>query len=93
MKNVSKKIDQNNPGKKHEVLIAFDDMISDMISNKKPNPVITEIFIKDRKLYISLVLITHSYFTVLNRKDIRLKSTHYFILKKSNKKLVLKNNN
>ena len=66
-------------------------MISDMISNKKPNPVVAEIFIKDRKLYISLVLITHSYFTVLIRKDIRLKSTHYFILKKSNKKLVLKN--
>ena len=93
MKNVSKKIDQNNPGKKHEVLIAFDDMISDMISNKKPNPVVTEIFIKDRKLYISLVLITHSYFTVLNREDVRLKSTHYFTLKKSNKKLVLKNSN
>ena len=91
MKNVSKKIDQNNPVKKHEVLIVFDDMISDMISNKKPNPVVAETFIKDRKLYISLVLITHSYFTVLIRKDIRLKSTHYFILKKSNKKLVLKN--
>ena len=93
MKNVSKKIHQNNPGKKHEVLIAIDDMIPDMISNKKLNPVVTEIFIKDRKLCISLVLITRSYFTVLNRKDIRLKSTHYFILKKSNKKLVLKNSN
>ena len=83
MKDVYKRIE-----KKHKVLITFDDMIADMISNKKPNPVVTEIFIKDRKLYISLVLITQSHLTVLNIKDIRLKSTHYFILKISNKKRV-----
>ena len=83
MKDIYKKIE-----KKHKVLITFDDMIADMISNKKPNPVVTEIFIKDRKLYISLVLITQSHLTVLNIKDIRLKSTYYFILKISNKKRV-----
>ena len=83
MKDVYKRIE-----KKHKVLITFDDMIADMISNKKPNLVVTEIFIKDRKLYISLVLITQSHLTVLNIKDIRLKSTHYFILKISNKKRV-----
>ena len=83
MKDVYKRIE-----KKHKVLITFDDMIADMISNKKPNPVVTEIFIKDRKLYISLVLITQSHLTVLNIKDIRPKSTHYFILKISNKKRV-----
>ena len=71
----------------------FDDLIADMISNKKPNPTVTELFFRGRKLYISLVFITQSYFKVLNIEDIRLSSTHCFILKISTKKRVQTNSN
>ena len=63
--------------------MAFDDMIADMLSNKKLNPIVTELFIRGRKLNISLIFITQSYFAV--QKDIRLNSTHYFIMKIPNK--------
>ena len=66
-----------------KVLIVFDDMIADMLSNKKLNPIVTELFIRGRKLNISLVFITQSYFAV--PKNIRLNSTHYFIMKIPNK--------
>ena len=56
-----------------------DDIIANMLSNKKLNPVITELFIRGRKLNIFLVFITHSYFAV--RKTINLNSTHYLIMK------------
>ena len=59
-------------------------MIAHMHSNKKPNPVVTELFIGGRKLNISLVFITQSYFSV--PKNIRLNSTHYFIMKILNKR-------
>ena len=59
-------------------------MIADMLSNKKLNPVVTELFIRGRKLNISLVLITQSYFAV--PKNIRLNSTHYFVMKIPNKR-------
>ena len=59
-------------------MIIFDDMIADMLSNKKFNPVVTELFIRGRKLNISLVFITQSYFAV--PKNIRLNSTHYFVI-------------
>ena len=58
-------------------------MIADMINNKKLNPIVTELFIKGRKLNISIVFITQSYFKV--SKDVRLNSTHFFIMKISNK--------
>ena len=58
-------------------------MTADMLSNKKLNPIVTELFIKDRKLNISIVFITQSYFSV--PKNIRLNSTHYFIMKIPNK--------
>ena len=58
-------------------------MIADMLSNKKLNPIIIELFIWGRKLNISLVFITQSYFAV--RKYIRLNCTHYFIMKIPNK--------
>ena len=61
------------------VLIVFDDMIADMLSNKKLNPILTESFIRNRKLNHSLVFITKSYFGA--PKNIRLISTHYFIMK------------
>ena len=47
-----------------EILIDFDDMIADMLSTKKLNPIVTEVFIRGRKLSISLVFITQSYFAV-----------------------------
>ena len=59
-------------------------MISDMINNKKLNSVVTELFIRGRKLNISLVFITQSYFKVPN--DVRLNTTHFFIMKIPNKR-------
>ena len=54
-------------------------LIVDMINNKNPNSVVTELFIRGRKLSISLVFIRQSYFKVL--KDVRLSFTHFFIMK------------
>ena len=59
-------------------------MIADMFSNKKLNPIVTELFIRRRKLNISRVLITQSYFTV--PKNVRLNSTQYFGMKILNKR-------
>ena len=60
-------------------------MISDMLtSNKKLNLVITELFIRGKKLNISLAFITQSHFAV--PKNIRLNSTHYFVMKIPNKR-------
>ena len=76
---IYKNIEDQNPNKKQKILIIFDDMIVDILSNKKLNPIVTELFIRGRKLNISLAFITQSYFAV--PKDIRLHSTHYFIMK------------
>ena len=81
---VYKKIKDYNPDKKRKVLIVFDDMIADIINNKKLNPIVTELFIRGRKLDISIVFITQSYIKVT--KDVRLNSTHFFIMKISNKR-------
>ena len=59
-------------------------MIADMINNKRLNPAVTELFIRGRKLNISVVFITQSYFKVL--KEVRLSTTHFFIMKISNKR-------
>ena len=59
-------------------------MIADMINNKKLNSVVTELFIRGRKLNISLVFITQSYFKV--SKDVRLNAAHFFIMKIPNKR-------
>ena len=59
-------------------------MIVDMINNEKLNPIVTELFIRDRKLNIFLIFITQSYFKV--PKDVRLNSTHFFIIKIPNKR-------
>ena len=59
-------------------------MIADMINNKKLNSVVTVLFIRGRKLNISLVFMTQSYFKV--PKDVRLNSTHFFIMKIPNKR-------
>ena len=77
MQDVYKDIEEYNPSKRHTVLIVFDDMIADMVSNKKLNPIVTEAFI--RILNISLVFITQTYFKP--QKDVRLNSLHYFTIK------------
>ena len=79
MLDVYKNIEKYNPGKKHKILIVFDDMIAGMINNKKLNSIVTKLFIRGRKLSISFVFITQSYFKV--PKDVRLNSTHFFIIK------------
>ena len=78
MNNVYKNINYYNPDKENKILIVFDDMIADMVQNKKLNSIITE-FIRGRKLNISLVFTTQSYFKV--PKDVRLNTTHFFITK------------
>ena len=79
MQDVYKNIEDYNPVKKRKILIVFDDMIADMINNKKLNPIVTELFIRSRKLNISIVFIAQSCFKV--PKDVRLNSTHFFIMK------------
>ena len=70
MQDVYKNTENYNPRKKRKVLKVFDDMIADMINNKKLNPIVTELLIRGRKLNISIVFITQSYFKV--PKDVRL---------------------
>ena len=53
---------KNNPGREHKILIVFDDMIADMLSNKKLNPIVNALFIRGSKLIIPLVFIKQSYF-------------------------------
>ena len=79
IQDVYKNIEDYIPGKKCKILKVFDDMTADMINNKKLNPVVTELFIRGRKLNISIVVNTQSYFKVA--KDVRLISTHFFIMK------------
>ena len=83
MDDIYKNIEEYSPNKKRKRLILFYDMIANMLINKKLNPMVTELFIKGRKLNISLVCITQSYFAI--PKNIRLKSTLYFIMKIPNK--------
>ena len=84
MQDVYKNIEDYNSIKKCKVLLVFDDMIAYMINNNKLNPIVTELFIRDRKLNISIVFITQSYFKV--PKDVRLNSTHFFIMNFPNKR-------
>ena len=84
MQDVYKNIDEYNVDKECKILIVFDDMIADMINNKKLNSIVTELFIRGRKLNISLVFITQSYFKV--PKDVRLNTSHFFIAKIPNKR-------
>ena len=84
MHKVYKNIDNYNPDKENKVLIVFDDMIADMIKNKELNSIVTELFIRGRKLSISFVFITQSYFKV--PKDVRLNTSHFFILRIPNKR-------
>ena len=73
MDDIHKNIEEYNPNKKRKILTVFDDMIADMLSNDKLNPIVTELFIKEIKLNISLIFITQSYFVA--PKNFRLNST------------------
>ena len=84
MHDVYENIGDYNLDKENKILILFDDMIADMINNKKLNSIVTELFIKRRKLNISLVFITQTYFKV--PKDVSLNTTHFFIAKIPNKR-------
>ena len=77
-------IDEYNPDKESKILIAFDDMIADMIHIKKLSSIVTKLCIRGRKLNISLVFITESYFKV--SKDVRLNTSQFFIAKIPNKR-------
>ena len=83
-RDVYKNINYYNPDKENKILIVFDDMIADMIHNKKLDSIVTELFIRGRKLNISLVFITQSYFKV--PKDIRQNTTHFLIARIPNKR-------
>ena len=84
MHDAYKNMDDYNPDKENKILIVFDDMIADMIHNKKLNSLVTELFIRGRKLNIPLVFITQSFFKV--PKDVRLNTSHFFIAKVPNKR-------
>ena len=84
MQNVYKNVEEYSPGKKRNVLIVFDHIIPALINNKKLNLIVTELFIRHRKLSISIVFITQSYFKV--PKEVRLNSTYFFIMKIPNKR-------
>ena len=75
MDGIYKNIEEYNPNKNRKILIVFDDMIGDMINNKKLNKVVTELFIRERKF---------RYFAV--QKDIRLNSATYFLIEIANKR-------
>ena len=86
MHDVYKNINEYNPDEECKILIVFNDMITDMINDKKLNSIVTELFIRGRKLNISLVLITESYAKV--PKDVRLNATHFFIAKIPDKRVL-----
>ena len=79
MHDVYKNINDYNPDKEKKILIDFNDMIADMINNKKLNLIVTKLFTSDRKFNISLAIITQPYIKV--PKDVRLNTTHFFIMK------------
>ena len=84
MDDVYENVNYYNLSRKRKNLIVFDDTIADIMTNKRFQSILKELFIKCRKLNISLVSITQSYFSV--PKDARLNSTHYL------RKLITKEN-
>ena len=82
MRDVYKNINYYNPDKENKILIVFD-MIADMIHNKKLDSIVTELFIRGRKLNISLVFIAQSYFKI---PHFRLNTAHFFITKITNRR-------
>ena len=83
MDNVYSNIDDYNPTRNRKILIVFDDMIADILTNKKVQVAIKEFLIRCRKLSMSLVFITQSPYSV--PKESRLNSTHFLKMKINNK--------
>ena len=84
MDDILENIKDYNKRRKRKGLIVFDDMISHAMSDKKAQQVLKDLFIRWRKLNISLCFLTQSYFSV--PKDVRLNCTHYIIFKLNNKR-------
>ena len=83
MDDVYENIVDYKPSRKRKILIVFDDMIADIMTIKTFQAIIRELFIRYRKLNISLVFIMQFYFSVI--KNVGLNSTHHLIMKSSNK--------
>ena len=83
MQDVYKIIKEYNTDKERGILIVFDDIVADVITNKILNSMLTELFIRSSKLNISIIFITQSYFKV--PKDVMLNSSQFFIMKIPNK--------
>ena len=86
MQDVYNPIENYNPNKKRKILIVFDDMIADMINNKRLNPIVTENYTRSPKINISNIFISQTYLKV--PKDIRLNTTHFFIMNIPNKRVL-----
>ena len=84
MNDALENINNYNKNRDKKVLIIFDDMIADIMRSEKFNAIVKELFIRCRKLNISIAFITQSYFRT--PKDVRLNSTHYILMKMGNKK-------
>ena len=84
MDDVYENIHDYDPSRKRKILIIFDSMIADIMTSKKFQAIMKELFIRCRKQNISLVFVTQSYFSV--PRDVRLNSTHYLIMKINNKR-------
>ena len=87
MDDVYENIHDYNPSRKRKILIVFDDIIADIVTNKRLHAIIKELFIRCRKLNILLFFVTQSYFPV--PKYVRLNSTH--LIMKINNKTELQN--
>ena len=84
MNDVYENIDNYNQNRKRKILIVFDDIIADIMTKKTFQSIIKELFFRCRKINISRVFITQSYFSV--PKDVRLNSTHYLIMNINNRR-------
>ena len=84
MDDVYSNIDDYNPNRNRKLSIVLDDMIADIITNKKFQAITKQLFIRCKKLNISFVFITQSHFSV--SKEVRLNSTHYLIMEIYNKR-------
>ena len=84
MRDVYKNIGDYNPDLENKILMVFDDMIADIIHNKKLDSIVTELFIRGRKSNFSLVFIIQSYFKV--PKAVRLNTTQFLVAKIPNRR-------
>ena len=84
MDDILSDIEDYNQKRKRKVLIIFDDMISHVMSDKKAQQILKDLFIKCRKLNISLCFLTQAYFSV--PKDLRLNCTHYILFELNNRR-------